>query len=275
MLFAQISDLHIKRPGRLAYRKVDTAAYLARCIDKLNRLDPRPDAVVLTGDLVDFGAREEYEHLRSLLEPLRIPYYLVMGNHDGREALREVFHDHDYLRQQEKFVQYALPLGPLRLVALDTQDPPHGAGRLCDDRLRWLADTLAADRATPTVVALHHPPFHCGIGHMDAQSLDLQDAARLAAIVRQAPNVERLICGHVHRAVQTRFAGTIASICPSPAHQVAMDLRKDGPSAFVMEPPAFQLHRYTPDDGLVTHLAYVDDYGGSSPFYDASGALID
>ncbi len=96
MLFAQISDLHIKRPGRLAYRKVDTAAHLARCVDKLNRLRPRPDAVVLTGDLVDFGAREEYEHLRALLAPLRIPYYLVMGNHDGRDALREVFPDHAY-----------------------------------------------------------------------------------------------------------------------------------------------------------------------------------
>ena len=30
MLLAQISDLHIKRPGGLAYRRVDTAAYLAR-----------------------------------------------------------------------------------------------------------------------------------------------------------------------------------------------------------------------------------------------------
>lgn len=275
MLLAQISDLHIKRPGRLAYRKVDTAAYLARCVDKLNRLAPRPDAVVLTGDLVDFGAREEYEHLRQLLAPLEIPYYLVMGNHDGREALREVFPDHAYLRQQPDFVQYAVTLGPLRLLALDTQDPPNGGGRLCARRLQWLADELARDRQTPTIVALHHPPFHCGIRHMDIQSLDLGDAARLADIVAQAPNVERLICGHVHRAVQTRFAGTIAGICPSPAHQVAMDLDPDGPSAFVMEPPAFQLHRYTPALGLATHLAYVDDFGGPAPFYDANGNLID
>ncbi|GAB3629388.1 metallophosphatase [Pandoraea terrae] len=275
MLFAQISDLHIKRPGKLAYRRVDTTAYLARCVARLNALDPRPDAVVLTGDLVDFGAREEYAHLRSLLAPLEMPYYLVMGNHDGREALREVFPEHAYLAQGGAFIQYTLPLGPMRLVALDTQDPPNGGGRLCDTRLAWLAEMLAADTQTPTVIAMHHPPFLCGITHMDVQALNQDDAVKLAEVVRRHVNVERVLCGHVHRAVQTRFAGTMASICPSPAHQVALDLRADGPSAWVLEPPAFHLHRYTPEGGLVTHLAYVDDAGGAHPFYDADGHLID
>ena len=64
MLLAQISDLHIKRPGALAYRRVDTGAYLARCVAALNALEPRPDAVIMTGDLVDQGDPEQYEHLR-------------------------------------------------------------------------------------------------------------------------------------------------------------------------------------------------------------------
>lgn len=275
MLFAQISDLHIKRPGKLAYRRVDTAAYLTRCVARLNTLAPRPDFVVLTGDLVDFGAREEYDHLRSLLAPLEIPYYLVIGNHDGRDALREVFPEHTYLGNPGEFVQYAATCGPMRLVALDTQDPPNGGGRLCDARLQWLEATLAADTGTPTVIAMHHPPFVCGIEHMDVQSLDAADAAKLAAVVRRFDNVERVICGHVHRPIHTRFAGTIASVCPSPAHQVALDLRDGGPSAWVLDPPAFQLHRFTPSTGLVSHLAFVDDAGGAHPFYDASGALID
>ncbi|QDH60678.1 phosphodiesterase [Pandoraea pnomenusa] len=275
MLFAQISDLHIKRPGKLAYRRVDTAAYLTRCVARLNTLAPRPDFVVLTGDLVDFGAREEYDHLRSLLAPLEIPYYLVIGNHDGRDALREVFPEHTYLGNPGEYVQYAATFGPMRLVALDTQDPPNGGGRLCDARLQWLEATLAADTGTPTVIAMHHPPFVCGIEHMDVQSLDAADAAKLAAVVRRFDNVERVICGHVHRPIHTRFAGTIASVCPSPAHQVALDLRDGGPSAWVLDPPAFQLHRFTPSTGLVSHLAFVDDAGGAHPFYDASGALID
>ena len=50
MLLAHISDLHIKRPGALAYRRVDTAAALARTVERLNALTPRPEAVVVTGD---------------------------------------------------------------------------------------------------------------------------------------------------------------------------------------------------------------------------------
>jgi 3',5'-cyclic AMP phosphodiesterase CpdA len=295
MLLAQISDLHIKPPGKLAYRRVDTAGALSRCIGRLNALVPRPDALLITGDLVDFGTVEEYEHLRRLLEPLALPYYLMMGNHDGRDALREVFADHAYL-QEGFFVQYAIRLGPLRIVALDSQDPPHGGGRLCTVRRDWLAATLAAEPGTPTLVALHHPPFACGIEHMDYQALDAGDARELARIIAQHPQVERVLCGHVHREIHARFAGTLASTCPSPAHQVALDLAPRGPSAFVLEPPAFHLHCYASageagDDGnlgaqgepgnhgtagiLVTHLAYVDDFGPSHPFYDEHGALID
>jgi Icc protein len=275
MLIAQISDLHIKRQGKLAYGRVDTAAYLRRCIKHINALDPRPDAVLITGDLVDFGDAEEYIFLRGLLDAFAVPYYLCIGNHDGRDALREVFSDHAYLRQHPSFVQYSLELGPVRLIVMDTQDPPHGGGRLCDERLGWLEQTLAGASPRPTLLAMHHPPFVCGIEHMDVQNLAAADAARLAAIVGRHPEIERVLCGHVHRAIQTRFAGTIASICPSPAHQVALDLRERGPSRFVMEPPAFQLHRYTQEDGLVTHTAFVGDFGGAYPFFDENHALID
>ena len=40
-------------------------------------------------------------------------------------------------------------------------------GLLCGDRLAWLEQQLAAAPATPTLVAMHHPPFTTGIGHMD------------------------------------------------------------------------------------------------------------
>ncbi|MCA3933364.1 metallophosphoesterase, partial [Burkholderia sp.] len=110
MLLAQISDLHIKRPGQLAYRRVDTAAALARCIAKLNALEPRPDAVLVTGDLTDFGHDEEYGNLRGLLETLEIPYYLMIGNHDDRAGLRRAFAGRAELQDGE-FVQYALDVG--------------------------------------------------------------------------------------------------------------------------------------------------------------------
>ena len=67
MLIAHISDLHIRRPGELAYRRVDTAAYLQRCIGHIVDQRPQPDIVVATGDLVDTGRPEEYGHLAKIL----------------------------------------------------------------------------------------------------------------------------------------------------------------------------------------------------------------
>jgi len=274
MLLAQISDLHVKQPGALAYRRVDTAACLARCIARLNALAPRPDAVIMTGDLVDCGSPEEYAHLKSLLATLDLPYYLLVGNHDARDALRDAFPERAELRAGGAFVQYAVDVGALRVLALDSMVPGQSAGTLCDARLAWLEAQLGAARDKPVVIALHHPPFDCGIAHMDEIGLAPAASTRLEALVAQHPNVERVICGHVHRPMFARFGGTIASAVPSPAHQVTLDLREDAPSAFSLEPAAFALHHYEPRTGLVTHHAYVDDAPGPYPFHDGHGELI-
>ncbi len=274
MLFAQISDLHIKRPGALAYNRVDTAAALARCIATLNALTPRPHAVVITGDLVDQGHPDEYAHLKTLLAALDLPCFLLVGNHDARDALREAFPARPELRTGGEFVQYAVDLDELRLIALDSIQPGGSGGSLCDARLAWLEAQLDAARDRPVVVALHHPPFDCGIDHMDAMRLDASASARLAALLRRYPNVERVICGHVHRPIFARFGGTLASAAPAPCHQVTLDLREDAPSTFTLEPPAFALHRYDARTGLVTHHAYVEPAHGPYPVYDNKGEPI-
>jgi len=273
MLLAQITDTHIKADNKLAYGKVDTAAHLSRAVAALNALHPRPDLVIVTGDLVDFGRIEEYERLRALLSPLRIPYYLLVGNHDGRDELRAVFSDHSYLGQGGDFVQYAIEDWPVRIVALDTMVPMQSGGALCAERVGWLDRVLAEQPGRPTIVAMHHPPFVTGIGHMD--KIGLADSTGLAAVIGRFPNVERIICGHLHRDIQVRFAGTVAGTCPSVAHQVALDLRDDAPSRFKLEPPGFQLHYWRDGHGLRTHTGFVGAFAGPYPFFDDSGALID
>jgi Icc protein len=270
-LACQISDLHIRTPGKLSYQRVDCAAMLARGIEEILRLPQPPDIVLVTGDLVDFGKPEEYAHLRKLLAPLPMPYYLIPGNHDERSALRAAFPEHAYLRQWEPFVQYAIDDWPVRIVALDTVIPGEGGGRLDAERLAWLDHTLLKERVKPTLVIMHHPPFPTLIGHMD--KLGLQGGPALAAVIARHPQVERVLCGHLHRPIEFRFAGTIASTCPSPAHQVALDLDPDAPSAFRMEPPGFQLHAWREGVGVVSHTAVIGNFAGPFPFYDG-GRLI-
>ena len=272
LLVCQISDLHIKVPGKLSYRKVDCAAMLARCVAAILRLPQQPDCVIATGDLVDFGRPDEYAHLRQLLAPLPMPVYLIPGNHDERGALREAFPDHPYLRQWQPFVQYAIEDWPVRIVALDTLIPGQGGGELCEERLAWLERTLAAQPDKPTLVIMHHPPFATLIGHMDNQGL--RDSDSLERVIARHPQVERVLCGHIHRPIQARFGGTLASTCPSPAHQVALDLAPDAASAFTMEPPGFQLHAWRKGFGVVSHTAFIGEFAGPFPFRE-NGKLID
>src|ERR1700694_4139910 len=135
MLIAHITDLHIRRPGELAYRRVDTATHLQRCVAQIAAPQPQPDIVVATGDLADLGQPEEYEHLAKILAGLPMPLYLIPGNNDNRAALRAAFPQHHYLRHREEFIQYTATVGPLQLVALDTVLPGEGGGLLCRNRL--------------------------------------------------------------------------------------------------------------------------------------------
>jgi Icc protein len=272
MIIAQITDTHIRVPGKLAYRRVDTAKYLAEAVANLNRLDPVPDVVVMTGDLVDFAKPEEYEHLAALIAPLRPPVFLLAGNHDGRDAMRAAFPDHRYL-PREGFLHYVVEDWPVRLVALDTLIPGEGGGELCDARLHWLERMLAASPRRPTVVMMHHPPFRTGIDFMDGHGL--RNADGFARVIARHPQVERVIAGHLHRSIQCRIGATFASTCPSPAHQIVLDLRPKAPLAFAMEPPGYQLHVWTEGVGLVTHTAVIGSFDGPYPFREPKGNLID
>lgn len=271
MLIAQLTDTHIKTAGRLAYGRVDTSAMLADAVEALRRLDPQPDLLVITGDLVDLGSAEEYACLRAILAPLSQPLLVVPGNHDEREALRNAFADGGYL-PASGFLHYAVDDYPLRIVGLDTLIPGQGGGELCAERLDWLARTLAERPTAPTLILMHHPPFVTGIGHMDR--IGLQGRQAFAALLEQHPQVQRVLCGHLHRTIHAVVGGRSVLTSPSTAHQVALDLREQAPSAFRMEPPGFMLHRWA-DGVLVSHVANIGDFAGPFPFFDEAGALID
>ena len=73
MIVAQITDLHVVARDRPCYRRVPTNAQLAQAIAHINSLDPRPDAVIASGDLTDHGRPEEYDLLREILTDLILP----------------------------------------------------------------------------------------------------------------------------------------------------------------------------------------------------------
>jgi Icc protein len=274
ILIAQISDLHIKAPGALAYGRVDTARALARCVAALNEFKPRPDLVVISGDLADTPTAEEYEHVKRLLAQLELPFVGIPGNHDSRELMRAAFPEQPY----------AAPSGPLNqtrgvagleVILLDSSVPGKPHGELDAPTLRWLDATLKLSPQRPALLFLHHPPFQTGIWHMDRQNL--LNAGELAAVISQHPRVKLVAAGHVHRAVLTTFANVAATICPAPNHAVDLDLGERREPSFKVEPPAFHLHAWFAGDGfghVVTHCVPIGGFDGPHPFFGPDGKLL-
>jgi Icc protein len=273
IIIAQISDLHIKAPGTLAYGKVDTAGALQRCVAALNAFLPRPDLVVVSGDLADTPTPGEYEHLRQLLAPLEIPFVGIPGNHDARAMMRAAFPEQGWAPTGA--LDQIVSVGGLDLLLLDSSVAGQPHGELEAETLQWLDDALASSSTRPALLFLHHPPFRTGIEHMDVQNLC--NAEELAPIIQNHPRVKLVAAGHVHRATLTLFAGVPATICPAPNHAVDLDLGELRVPSFRVEPPAFHLHVWLPGEGfgeLVTHQVPVGDFDGPHPFFGADGKLL-
>jgi 3',5'-cyclic-AMP phosphodiesterase len=258
MLIAQLSDPHFMPNVRL-FGRLDTAGFLERAVAHLNTLEL--DVVLITGDLTNDGDEQVYAAFAGIVSGLRAPYFVLTGNHDDRELMRQRF-GAGYMPEGGPLT-YVIDRFAVRLIALDTLVPGETWGRLGPEQLAWLDARLGEMPERPTVVALHHPPFRIGIGHLDWSML--RDADALAAVLGRHRQVERVVCGHVHRSIQCRFAGTLAQTAPSCAHQAEL-VFGDAPATWICEPPALLLHRWDPADGLVSHVSLIGDYGPAGRF---------
>jgi len=257
MIIAQLSDPHVAVAGTHFHDLYHTIDKLKAAIERVNTLSPRPDFVVMTGDLVNSGSLEEYAVFRDIMDNLDIPVFLGIGNHDNRDNFRQAFADTDYL-PADGFIQYVWKKDNLRLLMLDTHVPGHHHGILCEDRLKWLDETLAQDPDIPTVIFMHHPPFITGIKAMD--DMGLKDADAFGKIIEKHSQIIHLFCGHLHRSITSEFYGTPAQICPSTSHKVVLHLEKDSYLATVDEPAEILLHIWLNETDLVSHNCFTGKY---------------
>ncbi|WP_162247097.1 phosphodiesterase [Rhizobacter sp. Root404] len=251
MLIAQLSDLHVCAPEVLYHGLIDSNEMLVRAIDSVLELDLRPDFVVITGDVTADGLPEEYEHACALLGRLPMPWYVIPGNHDKREAFRQAFRGLGFLPETGP-LNYAVSLGNLNLVALDSTDDCSHAGSLDDQTLLWLEDALLSFEGRPALVVMHHPPFSCGISYLDAYGC--VDGEKLAGLIGRHRGIEAVLCGHVHRSIVRKWANTLAMSAPSTASEIALRLSPLATPASFSAPVGYLLHMWSPVNGLVTHL---------------------
>lgn len=120
MKFVQITDTHIVPPGLLLWG-LDPRERLEACIADINAHHGDAELCVITGDLVHKGEAGAYEVLRECLSALRLPYYLMIGNHDDREAFRHAFPNMEC--DKHGFVQNVVETRAGRFILCDTHEP--------------------------------------------------------------------------------------------------------------------------------------------------------
>ena len=109
---------------------------MQRALYRALALDPQPDCVVITGDLADHGAAEEYRVLHDILDEFPLPLHLAIGSHDDRAAFIAAFAGTRYVNESAR-PSYAVDYLEATIVVLDSKDEHSaaGAGRLGQEQL--------------------------------------------------------------------------------------------------------------------------------------------
>ncbi len=256
----QITDTHIVAEGALVSGQLDTAEALAQLVGRISSIRDQigpVDAVLVSGDISDDGSDESYARFKSLVAPLGLATYVIPGNHDARDPMRQAFAGQ---LPERGDLNWSRRVGGLRLIGLDTLVEGSGQGTLSADGLRFLQDALTDADGAPVLLALHHPPFACGIGFMD--DIGLTNREDLRDIVAGYSGALRLVFGHIHQMMVVDVAGQIAISAPSPCSTFAYDRRSDAPVGFMAQQDGCLLHRW--NDGFET--IRIGPVSGAGPF---------
>lgn len=214
----QITDTHLSldTPSR--------STALENAVDEILALPvaDAPDLVVHTGDITHNSQAAEYDIAIRCLAKLPCPVFTIPGNKDRREDYMQAYGSHKHIDKMSGFAQYSLETYPTRLIFLDTHDSNTNQGELCEQRMTHLQAMLKEDTSRPVVIFMHHPPFEATEIPQPRQFTDWAQVTEFIEITSAFDNIERIICGHVHRNIESQ-AGSI------PAHALtclAGDLRK-------------------------------------------------
>lgn len=239
--FVQITDLHISTAG--------TRERLDYVVAYINALDPAPACVVVTGDILDFGASVTaanlYGSVRTSLSNLTAPWYIIPGNHDYKRGIADTTPSsrHYFDIEFPEFAVYpytatvALRGGrTAKMIFTDTGGDagtqasiaePVGEG-LDAFQLDGISYSLSATAANYTYIMTHHPAV--GPGN-DTSQVFLENRYEFIALCQQY-GVDGVVSGHTHQYAITgptggTWGGTGAFFLTTP------DLAGDFPVALI------------------------------------------
>ena len=200
------------------------AGRLTMILAELNAITPRPDFLIFGGDLTERGRSGEWRRFFEIAETSKIPYYLLLGNHDhsedenrwhdSRAALRRELPSLQMCRTPREALQdiglyYVAREGPFRLLFVDCPDAI--TRTLEPTQKSWLAAQLTAERV-PTIISIHRPFLKVGNEMDDWTTRDPE----LLGLIGASGCVRVILSGHTHKArawLHGGIAHLISSSC--------------------------------------------------------------
>ncbi len=218
--FVQISDSHI---GFDKPANTDVNATLQAAIDKINKLEKKPEFILHTGDLTHLSKPGEFDTLDQMLKSTGVPIFYVPGEHDvidnGQQFLERYGKDPSgnkkkgagYYSFDHKGVHF---IGLVNVVDLK----PGGMGTLGHEQLEWLEDDLKGkSKSTPLVVFAHVPLWAV----YPQWGWGTEDSAQALGYMKKFGSVT-VLNGHIHQVMQkvegdTSFYTAMSTAFPQPA----------------------------------------------------------
>ena len=252
MIVAHISDTHVALDTPDANRRIGD---FERTIADINALDPAPDLIVHTGDIVHNGRADEYAQAKAILDKANAPVHVMVGNKDDRALVREAFPVTDALSTENAFIAYAINDFPIKLAMLDTLNPGSNKGDFCTTRAKAFTRFLDANSENPVAVFAHHPPFLVPEGPEPLHFETPEILSEFQTVLQEVKSLIGIFCGHVHRSVVGQVGEITVVIAPS----VATSIRWGDYPQHLAECPVYQIHTFEPDGSFSTQARIVMD----------------
>lgn len=258
MKFAHMSDFHFTfHAEKYGFIRKDVVETATKTINDLKAIESEVDFLVITGDLTEAGDIESYIGLKKLLDNLTIPFFVVPGNHDKRNAFQEVFGTSHHRNVGNK-LDFEVRFKDLQLLGFDSLIEGESAGSLEVEQLLRLEHCLSDESYGYTVIAVHHPPFLTG--HMEFDQLSkVTGSDHMAKIIEGSKSKVIILAGHVHRPYQAHWHGANCYISGGPSFQMGSHFCfGESPLGVVCEPYSYFIHSIDSSGYHSVGTKYVD-----------------
>ena len=147
-----------------AYPDPTADGIFGQLVDQVGRLDPAPVFFANLGDFAGPGTMDRHEHYLRLVDPLDMPNFCALGNHDVDDegGVQSFEHLHgpsnfDFKYGNTRFVVLRSVPGVVGDIEIPTDGPLAGLGPRAED-LAFLVGALELATESNRVVLMHMPP---------------------------------------------------------------------------------------------------------------------